>query len=522
MLNIWLKKYLPVWLLGSTVVLSLYFVFYQSLHRGGLWGDELSLTNSYFRDWLLLLKPLEGHQVAPVLMVFIEKFLLICADITSGSPDVWLRVYPLFCSIGIMGLYYPTLYRYTKIPALALFSTMFLLFAPYFVYYGSEVKQYIGELFATVLLLFVYSFKDDSKKFLYLFCGTVLYCVLTTHIICFVLLPLGLWDTWQLLRKYNFAWKKMLTAPDVRLYVVRYTLCLLFLVGYYFLFLYDHPNKDFMNTWWEKYFLTGQNGHYLLKKLLTSMFAPEKWLCWAFYAGIFSLLLFKNKFLFVFTIGMLGGHLLFSYWGFYPVRDRLVLYWYPVISLVFGSLVYWCIKIPFCLLLQKRADVLITLTGCLIIICFWLENSYRLPVVAHRSSDKFILEEMSKDFGENDLSLMQDRGFGRYAEMYYWTSKNKFRHEDFWGRTHNPLWDAIKTDDKDKSLLPLTQKVIDYAFLNRDYEKYDRLWLAVMSDNPDAVQRKINAWIERKNSGQILEKCKVFPPDTVLCAVRQR
>ena len=243
----------------SAIILACVVIFLQFDMRDGLWGDELALANNFISEWSTLFKPLTNHQVAPILFLLIEKCLFECANMLSVLPDNWLRVYPLFCGIGTMILYYPTILRLSNSRIIALFSLLLLAFAPEFVYYSSEIKQYICELFFTVLLLFVYSYKNDSLKYTLIFCATVLVGIFNSNVICFALLPMGLYDGWQILRKYKLNFKTMFSDKETKLFCLRYSLCLLFLVVYYLLFLCNHPLKEYMNNYWDNYFITAQN-----------------------------------------------------------------------------------------------------------------------------------------------------------------------------------------------------------------------------------------------------------------------
>jgi hypothetical protein len=113
-----------------------------------LFLNEAALAlNLLHRGFFSLTGELDFNQGAPVGFLFIEK----AVTVTIGSSEYALRAFPLFCSIASIYLFLRLAQRLlTKwvVPiALLLFAT-----ASGPIYYASEVKQYSGDLAATLLL----------------------------------------------------------------------------------------------------------------------------------------------------------------------------------------------------------------------------------------------------------------------------------------------------------------------------------------------------------------------------------
>ena len=137
----------------SAIILACVVIFLQFDMRDGLWGDELALANNFISEWSTLFKPLTNHQVAPILFLLIEKCLFECANMLSVLPDNWLRVYPLFCGIGTMILYYPTILRLSNSRIISLFSLLLFRTQPHFSLLSHIVQRHVYHQYTLETLL---------------------------------------------------------------------------------------------------------------------------------------------------------------------------------------------------------------------------------------------------------------------------------------------------------------------------------------------------------------------------------
>ncbi len=141
-------------ILLSGVTLSLVgFIYNRSL-----WRDEAGLAlNIINKNGLELLKPLDYRQAAPILFLQLEKLF----SILLPHCEYGLRVLPLLCFWFSLYFFYRILKLtfkndYTIIFALSLFVYNYNL-----IYYSSEVKQYICDVF---VLTYIYYFTLKSYK----------------------------------------------------------------------------------------------------------------------------------------------------------------------------------------------------------------------------------------------------------------------------------------------------------------------------------------------------------------------
>lgn len=240
---------------------------------------------------------------------------------------------------------------------------------------------------------------------------------------------------------------------------------------------------------------------------------------WLFVAGLISLLFIKNKFLFVFSVGLIGTHIVFSYFKLYPVSGRLILYWYSVTAVVFGNLLYQILKIIFYPLKKKYAEILINLSGCLLISAYWLYYYPKLPLIFHRSSDKPILIALSKEYKPNDFAVLDIIGYGKYSK-YYFDNPAPFYHASFFRSDDKEL--EIETNlPMDKDLPEMSNKILNYSIWNEKLYKYNRLWVCVRTPNKKAVEHRLNKLIKQKQSSQNVEKCDIIS-DMTLCLIKNK
>ena len=119
------------------------------LLRFPLWGDEAMLAMNFLdRDYAGLMRPLDFHQVAPLLFLWIE----LTAVKLLGFHEWSLRLFPLLCSIA-------SLFLFHRLARLLLRGTALVLAVGIFAVtysglrYAAEVKPYGVDLMVSTLLL---------------------------------------------------------------------------------------------------------------------------------------------------------------------------------------------------------------------------------------------------------------------------------------------------------------------------------------------------------------------------------
>jgi hypothetical protein len=140
----------------------------QFLYNRSLWGDEAMLALNFIeRDFLGLLAPLSYKQTAPLLFLFSEElFSLIIPNSEYG-----LRIFPLICYLGSIYYFYLIIKKIFNKDVLLVTALSLFVFNCFFIYYASEVKQYMVDVFFSNFFIYVlinkkdYLFKNTWKLF---------------------------------------------------------------------------------------------------------------------------------------------------------------------------------------------------------------------------------------------------------------------------------------------------------------------------------------------------------------------
>ena len=457
----------------TTVVLMLCQLFL----RCGFWLDEISLTESFmFLDFKRLATELAFGQVAPLGFVFWERIVWLLAE-NSAYIEYWWRIYPFLCGLGIVFLYYPTFYRLTGSKVIALFSYLFLMFLPVFIYYTSEVKQYIGEPFCAVLLLYFWSKTGEKwrlKRVLTLIAVTA-FGVFNSLTICFVLLPLGLWDGFELLKNAHYRIISMLKSKEFRLYVLQYGMALTFLVIYYASFLYNHPHTEHMLGCWQFSFATMSNVRNLLDQVFR--FFYRDFPLYIFGLSVLALSGLKNKFLFFFALTTIVTHVIFSSFKLYPLFGRFSLYWVTFIPVGMACLLYF----PYALCsyfmtkcgYKMKYQAVALFAGMVMIAGVNLSQLTNFPIYLYGSYLKNVFSYIDQNYQKGDVVIEEGFGFfPTYYQMYY------FKNIDPASIFSPEIYDWRK---------------FIATSLTTELKKYpqERFWLIVRNQNQDEVEKEI-------------------------------
>ncbi|MBV8584730.1 MAG: glycosyltransferase family 39 protein, partial [Verrucomicrobia bacterium] len=150
------EKWLLYFLLLSGVLVRLV----QFLYCRSLWVDEGFLAiNIVNRSYLGLLQPLAYSQAAPIGVLWTTRL----AVELFGPSEMALRAYAFLCGTASLPLFFALARRLygakTALWALALFS-----FMPSLISYSNEAKQYAGDVWWTILILYFTVWVDDYSK----------------------------------------------------------------------------------------------------------------------------------------------------------------------------------------------------------------------------------------------------------------------------------------------------------------------------------------------------------------------
>jgi hypothetical protein len=159
--------------IGFFVLLGLFARVMRYALRFPLWDDESFLcVNFVSRSYAELLRPLDYHQVAPLLFLWIER----TAVRLFGFSELVLRLFPFACSIASVLLFRRTASRLLSGLGLLLAVAIFAVSYPG-IRYAAEAKPYGSDLFVSLALLALtveYLERRDSRRLWWLACLTPL------------------------------------------------------------------------------------------------------------------------------------------------------------------------------------------------------------------------------------------------------------------------------------------------------------------------------------------------------------
>ncbi len=142
------------------LLLGAFLRIHHYLENRSLWLDEayvaLELSVMSVKEIFFFL-PFSGAQAAPpMLFLLVEKIMILA----FGNTEAVLRVFPLFCSLGSLPLFYLFCKRFIKKGLRTIAIAVFALSGP-LLYYAAEVKPYSIDVFFTLGLLILYSNQNN-------------------------------------------------------------------------------------------------------------------------------------------------------------------------------------------------------------------------------------------------------------------------------------------------------------------------------------------------------------------------
>ena len=138
-------------LLLAVVVLGVTFRVVQYAWKTSLWHDEALVTlNLMHRSYAELARPLEYEQAAPPVFLWGEKWMLN----HFGFGEYQLRLISLLCGVLAVPLFAWMAWRLFPAPV-GLATAALFAFCDKLIWHSAEVKQYSGDVFAAVVLLFL-------------------------------------------------------------------------------------------------------------------------------------------------------------------------------------------------------------------------------------------------------------------------------------------------------------------------------------------------------------------------------
>jgi hypothetical protein len=319
-----------------TIGFGIFLAVSQFVFNRTLWTDELLLATSIIqRNPLLLLQPLDFYSVAPILFLQLEKlFSLFIPD-----TDLALRTLPLIAFIGSIYLLFRILTKihpnkYAVLIGLALFA-----FNSPLIYYASEIKQYMTDVFAASLIYFLLlkDYTNDQSKFKYLgIAGTVF--IFLSNVAPIILFTAGVFLVFHHGLKDVEIRRKLIKIFSV--WTISFGI-------YYYFFIWRHPATGPMLNYWTQLDVfcpkpfTEEFYIFILNKLASVRgrlfqfgIVGELLINTLLGAGILSLILRRKVGYLILTCVPVFLHLFLSGLKMYPFDVRLVLYLCPIFIII--------------------------------------------------------------------------------------------------------------------------------------------------------------------------------------------
>jgi hypothetical protein len=224
------------------VILSLI----QFLYNRSMWEDDAWLAlNIINRNAFELLKPLDYYQVAPILFLEIEKLF----SVIIPNSEYGLRLFPLLC-------YWASIYLFYKIVKKELNNTYAIIFALSifclgysFIFFSNEIKQYISDVFVALLMFFLVlkEYKNNKNKyFIIAIVGAI--SILLSNVAPIILLSCGSILMYDLYKTKSKRGSYYYLSEIFALWLIVFAI-------YFYYFIYNHPSRVFMTTYWNGSFL---------------------------------------------------------------------------------------------------------------------------------------------------------------------------------------------------------------------------------------------------------------------------
>lgn len=315
---------------------------YQLFQDRGLWGDESFIAcNILFKSYADFLGTLAYNQIAPLFFLSLEKFIISIL----GIADLNFRILPFLAtlaSIPLLGLISQFLFKKTYYVG---FAISLLCLSPCVIYYSSEIKPYIIELFFTCLLIYLALVKNN-RGFALMIAGCI--AIFTANASILILFSISL------LLIYEYFTKPNRSTFNTLLCLGGWGLSVLI---FYVFFVHNNPTEASMDHWWM------QHGGFLLSPFYPNVkeifyrilyifsssngFIYQDYISYAnpltygmlYFGGLllvgsFSIIKNKKINLIFYCLLPIIVHLVLNVFQLYPVEQRINLYQFPLLIIL--------------------------------------------------------------------------------------------------------------------------------------------------------------------------------------------
>jgi hypothetical protein len=390
--------------------------FYNLIRMPSIHIDEAMLIKNFInKNYFELVFALDNLQVAPIIFLWIEK---LAFEISSGT-DVAMRIFPFVLYFFSLILFFLLLELKFEDSWLKILGMGMFVFNIYMIDYAIIIKQYMGDVFFTLLVLWTLFKPFSSEKLkikVLILVGS--FGFFFSHITPIILLAAAIYLVFfgdltkvSLLKLFGF-W------------------AISFLV-YYFAFVYHHPLRAGMHEFWTKAMgflpeLSDTKGLYIFFKWkfaqifrdMLSMWTYSKFI--AFILACLGILwLFRNRRIHILTLLLLPMliHFLLAAFQVYPFEPRLILYFIPLLIL----LILFGVQSALSFLSKKRRWLALLFFYGVFIFSFWKTFEWKYPGMEPgvKMAMYALMDKMEEDKNKVYVSSIFEHSFDYYDAQLF-------------------------------------------------------------------------------------------------------
>jgi len=310
----------------AIMLLAVVMSLVQFLCNRSLWLDEAMLAlNIINKSHAQLLQPLDYIQVAPIAFLQIEKVF----SVLIPNSEFGLRIFPLLCFWTSIYLFYKISLILSKNAKIILLAVSLFCLNTSLMYYSSEVKQYMSDVFVCLLLYFILlkEYRNNLNRFILLaLFGAI--SIFLSNVSAIVLSTLGVYLLIEQIKT------KRINYFGLAIPFATWAIVFSF---YYLRFIHNHPSKDTMLAYWSNCFMPLNimgigfwDFCFNKTKMVFSTLIPfgDLWIIALlfFIIGLYSLIKSKNKKVLLLLLLPLVLQLVLSAVKIYPFDLRLILF----------------------------------------------------------------------------------------------------------------------------------------------------------------------------------------------------
>jgi uncharacterized membrane protein len=393
----------------SLILVGIFLRIQQYLFNRSLWLDEVALAQNIIgHSYADLLKPLESDQLAPFGFLWVSKFFVTLI----GPSEFGLRFFPLLCGILSIVFFYLICRQCLDLKATTYALVLFVLQGQ-FIYFSSEVKPYICDVFAALVITYLTLKIIDQKR------SNIFYYILWA-----LVGSAAIWVSYPVIMVLAASIVVLTTFSDKKKMGLLGVACILPAFNFYKFYALTKQNfvqsADYFHNYWQDYFvplipktpweLQTLIGHLLdvfkdpggfyFKSLALVLFIVGGWSLYQNNRKVFSLVVLPT----VFT-------LIASFLKKYPFAERLILFLVPsYIILVASGLA--CVRDK-----AKQLPVLGSLMLILLFLHPILSSAYHVIKPRTREELKLVLKYFNEHIQPGDRLFIEYYGYK--SLMYY-------------------------------------------------------------------------------------------------------